>query len=69
MMKSLKTADADPVRTNSAASEALINENRSDTASTEAEAAYKVDGKMFDARDALKSLRKKHSGNGQDRSK
>ena len=68
-MKSLKTADADPVRTNSAASEALINENRTDTASTEAEAAYKADGVMLDAREALKSLRKKHSGNRQGRSK
>lgn len=45
-----------------AAYEELINENRTDSAIMEAEAAYKVDGKMFDARDALKSLRRKHFG-------
>ena len=40
--------------------EDMIHENHIDVAIAEAEAEYETDEKLFDARDALKSLRRKH---------
>ncbi len=42
--------------------ENLVNENEIDNEIALAEEQYKVDGKLYDAREALGSLRRKHLG-------
>lgn len=42
--------------------EAMLDENEIDMQIARAEAEYKVDGKLYDAREALLSLRRKHFG-------
>ncbi len=42
--------------------ENLINENELDSEILLAEENYKVDGKLYDARESLSSLRRKHFG-------
>lgn len=42
--------------------EAMVQTAAVDTAITEAEAEYKQDGKLYDAKEALAALRKKHFG-------
>ncbi|SCZ80209.1 type II toxin-antitoxin system Phd/YefM family antitoxin [Acidaminobacter hydrogenoformans] len=42
--------------------EAMIDEQEIDKAIAEAEAEYKIDGKLYDARETLKTLRRKHFG-------
>ncbi len=42
--------------------EALVETSAIDSAITEAEAEYKQDGQLHDAREALASLRRKHFG-------
>ena len=42
--------------------EAMMDEHELDKAIAESEAEYKVDGKLHDARETLKTLRRKHFG-------
>ncbi len=42
--------------------EAMLDENELDREIAKAEAEYRLDGKLLDARETLSSLRKKHFG-------
>lgn len=42
--------------------ESMLSENEADVEITQAEADYQTDGKLFDAREALSALRRKHFG-------
>jgi len=42
--------------------ESMLDENELDREIAQAEAEYRLDGKLFDAREALGTLRRKHFG-------